>query len=64
MNAANEVAVNAFLEERITFQSIPRVIEEVMARHAPGAVSSLGIVLEADAWARSQAQIIMKKGIG
>ncbi|NTV54725.1 MAG: 1-deoxy-D-xylulose-5-phosphate reductoisomerase, partial [Syntrophaceae bacterium] len=53
-----------FLEERITFQSIPRVIEEVMTRHAPGAVSSLGIVLEADAWARSQAQIIMKKGIG
>jgi len=27
-------------------------------------VSSLGIVLEADVWARSQAQIIMKKGIG
>jgi 1-deoxy-D-xylulose-5-phosphate reductoisomerase len=64
MNAANEVAVNAFLEERIAFQSIARVIEEVMTRHVPGAVSSLEMVLEADAWARSQAEEILKKGIG
>jgi 1-deoxy-D-xylulose-5-phosphate reductoisomerase len=64
MNAANEVTVNAFLEERIAFQSIARVIEEVMTRHVPGAVSSLEMVLEADAWARSQAEEILKKGIG
>jgi len=64
MNAANEVAVNAFLEEKIPFQSIARVIEEVMSRHAPADVSSLEAVLEADAQARRQAEEILKKGIG
>ena len=64
MNAANEVAVHAFLEERIAFQAIARVIEEVMTRHVPGAVSSLERVLEADSWARNQAEEILKKGIG
>ena len=64
MNAANEIAVNAFLEEKIPFQSIARVIEEVMSRHAPADVSSLEAVLEADAQARRQAEEILKKGIG
>jgi 1-deoxy-D-xylulose-5-phosphate reductoisomerase len=64
MNAANEVAVHAFLEERIAFQSIARVIEEVMTRHVPGDVSSLEMVLETDSWARSEAEEILKKGIG
>jgi 1-deoxy-D-xylulose-5-phosphate reductoisomerase len=64
MNAANEVAVNAFLEEKIPFQSIARVIEEVMSRHVPSDVSSLEAVLEADSQARRQAEEILKKGIG
>jgi 1-deoxy-D-xylulose-5-phosphate reductoisomerase len=64
MNAANEVAVNAFLEEKIPFQSIARVIEEVMSWHAPADVSSLEAVLEADSQARRQAEEILKKGIG
>jgi 1-deoxy-D-xylulose-5-phosphate reductoisomerase len=64
MNAANEVAVNAFLEEKIPFQSIARVIEEVMSRHAPADVSSLEAVLEVDSQARRQAEEILKKGMG
>ncbi len=64
MNAANEVAVNAFLEEKIPFQSIARVIEEVMSRHVPSDVSSLEAVLEADSQARREAEEILKKGIG
>ncbi|MGE5799906.1 MAG: 1-deoxy-D-xylulose-5-phosphate reductoisomerase [Syntrophaceae bacterium] len=64
MNAANEVAVNAFLEEKIPFQSIARVIEEVMSRHVPSDISSLETVLEADSQARRQAEEILKKGIG
>ena len=64
MNAANEVAVNAFLEEKIPFQSIARVIEEVMSRHVPADVSSLEVVLEADLRARRQAEEILKKGTG
>lgn len=64
MNAANEAAVNAFLEGRIAFTDIARIIEGVMARHAPGGLSSLQDVLSADAWARGQAEEIMNKGTG
>ena len=64
MNAANEAAVNAFLEGRIAFLDIARVIESVMTRHAAAELSSLQAVLSADAWARRQAEEIMKKGTG
>ena len=64
MNAANEAAVNAFLEGRIPFAVIAQVIEDVMARHAPVDLSSLQDVLSADAWARGQAEQIMNKGTG
>ena len=64
MNAANEEAVNAFLEGRIAFLDIARVIEHVMARHAVVELTSLQAVLSADAWARGQAEEIMKEGTG
>jgi 1-deoxy-D-xylulose-5-phosphate reductoisomerase len=64
MNAANEVAVTSFLEEKVSFPAIARVIEEVMSLHAPVSISSLETVLSADAWARNQAEEILKKGIG
>ena len=60
LNAANEVAVAAFLGERIGFLDIPRVVEEtlnVTARHNAEA-GSLDGVLAADAHARSQANEI------
>ena len=62
MNAANEAAVNAFLGERVPFAAIARTIEDVMSRHEPRGLSSLEAVLEADAWARRQAEEILSKG--
>lgn len=55
MNAANEVAVSAFLDRRISFPSIWRLVEEVMNRHTSVANPSLDAILEADRWAREEA---------
>src|SRR5437660_6193157 len=56
MNAANEIAVAAFLDRQVRFPDIWRVVEEVMNRHAPVARPDLDAILEADQWAREQAQ--------
>ncbi|MEP6903442.1 MAG: 1-deoxy-D-xylulose-5-phosphate reductoisomerase [Actinomycetota bacterium] len=55
LNAANEIAVQAFLDDIIRLSDIPRIIESVMNEHAAQAVLSLEIVLETDAWARTKA---------
>jgi 1-deoxy-D-xylulose-5-phosphate reductoisomerase len=56
LNAANEVAVEAFLASRLGFTAIPSVIERTMNAHAPASVSTLQAVRQADAWARSHAR--------
>ncbi|HMK43619.1 MAG TPA: 1-deoxy-D-xylulose-5-phosphate reductoisomerase [Dissulfurispiraceae bacterium] len=56
MNAANEIAVNAFLEKRIRFVDIPRVIETVMGAHTIAPAGKIDAVIEADRWARRRAQ--------
>ncbi|MFA7299035.1 MAG: 1-deoxy-D-xylulose-5-phosphate reductoisomerase, partial [Sideroxydans sp.] len=56
LNAANEVAVAAFLERRITFLDIPRLIEAVLGSVARNEVHVLQDVLDADASARRAAQ--------
>jgi len=56
LNAADEVAVAAFLERRIRFDQIPRIIEEVLAATNSGKLESIANVLEADAEARRSAQ--------
>ena len=56
LNAANEEAVRAFIEERIALTDIPRVIEAVMAQHHRRAADSLEAVLTADRDARAAAQ--------
>jgi 1-deoxy-D-xylulose-5-phosphate reductoisomerase len=59
LNAANEVAVRAFLDGRVPFPAIAATNETVLASHLArpgrGPVAELGDVLEADAWARSRA---------
>jgi len=52
LNAADEVAVAAFLEGRIGFDQIPRVIEEVLSATESGYLESIQKVLEADGNAR------------
>jgi 1-deoxy-D-xylulose-5-phosphate reductoisomerase len=56
LNAANEEAVAAFLEERLPFPAIPETIEEVMGDHPSTGVGRLEDVLEADRWARDRAR--------
>jgi 1-deoxy-D-xylulose-5-phosphate reductoisomerase len=55
LNAANEVAVRAYLEERIGFLEIARLIRKTMDAHVPQAVKNLEDVLEADRWGRERA---------
>lgn len=56
MNAANEEAVQAFIDERIALSDIPLVIESVMDQHEPLAVKDLDSVLNADRTGRALAQ--------
>jgi 1-deoxy-D-xylulose-5-phosphate reductoisomerase len=55
LNAANETAVAAFLEERIRLTDIARVIQNVLDRHESRPVTNLDIVLETDRAARQSA---------
>lgn len=55
LNAANEVAVGAYLSGRIGFLEIARLIRKTMDGHAPQAAKSLEDVLEADRWGRERA---------
>jgi 1-deoxy-D-xylulose-5-phosphate reductoisomerase len=56
LNAADEVAVASFLEGKIRFDQIPRVIEDVLAETNSGALESIQTVLAADAEARRLAR--------
>jgi len=55
-NAANEVAVAAFLAGEVSFGRISEIIEAVLDDHRPGPATSLAVVREADQWARGQAR--------
>ena len=52
LNAADEVAVQAFLERRISFTDIPRLIEDTLDAHEGGSGVTFESVMAADAWAR------------
>jgi 1-deoxy-D-xylulose-5-phosphate reductoisomerase len=65
MNAANEVAVKAFLDGRLAFTDIVRVAQEVVEDHDTGDATTLEEVLAADADARRAAgSIILKRSKG
>ncbi len=55
LNAANEVAVAAFLDGRLSWRGIADVVDEVLAEHDPGNVESPEDVVEADGRARRRA---------
>jgi 1-deoxy-D-xylulose-5-phosphate reductoisomerase len=61
LNAADEMAVAAFLEENIAFDDIPLVIEEVLSKTENSKLESIQQVLEADAEARRRAQLSLSK---
>ncbi len=54
LNAANEAAVELFLEEKITFLQIPQLLEQVCERHEVKAQPNLEEILAADRWARAE----------
>jgi 1-deoxy-D-xylulose-5-phosphate reductoisomerase len=56
LNAADEIAVAAFLEGKIRFDQIPRIIEDTLTETSCGALESIKKVLDADADARRAAQ--------
>ncbi|HEX8738257.1 MAG TPA: 1-deoxy-D-xylulose-5-phosphate reductoisomerase [Pyrinomonadaceae bacterium] len=61
LNAANEIAVQAFLDGKIRLSEISQIIEAVMNEHQTQPVSSLEIVLQADGFARKRAIMSLEK---
>ena len=60
LNAANEVAVAAFLEERIAFCDISDCLDEVLQRHVPSESGDLESIIRADEEARRMARHILE----
>ena len=61
LNAANEEAVFAFLDERIAFDDITRAVETTLEAHDPVPAGNLDTVFEVDAWARDYARGVIQK---
>ena len=59
LNAANEIAVSAFLEGKTGFLEIPNLIEKTMEIHEPYPIDNIEAVLKADTWARETAQQLL-----
>lgn len=62
MNAANEVAVAGFLEEKIGFMDIAALVREVTESHVPVEIESFGHLMELDSWAREEAARRIRNG--
>ncbi len=59
MNAANEIAVEAFLNGGIRFTNIVEIIRSTMDDHSPREIDTLEDALEADRWAREKAESLV-----
>ncbi|WDL97351.1 1-deoxy-D-xylulose-5-phosphate reductoisomerase [Alicyclobacillus sp. ALC3] len=62
LNAANEVAVEGFLQGRMTFLGMAKLVEDVLSVCASGQPSDLDDIFAMDDWARKTAHRIMEKG--
>jgi 1-deoxy-D-xylulose-5-phosphate reductoisomerase len=62
LNAANEVAANAFLEGSLKFTEIPLLLQRVMEEHEVKRVQTIEDILRADHWAREKAKAIISEG--
>lgn len=61
LNAANEICVSAFLEEKINFTKIPLIIEKVLLSHKKITEPCLEDIICADKWARQETQNLIAK---
>ncbi len=59
LNAANEIAVQAFLDNRITFLDIHKTVKETMDQHVVNSDDDLACIMGADRWARTSASAII-----
>lgn len=59
LNAADEIAVSAFMENKIRFADLPKIIEKVLDRHKSVNDPSLEEILQADLWAKKEAEQII-----
>ncbi len=64
LNAANEVAVQAFLDERIRFVDIPVVLAKTLERDGGATADSLDALLAADRRARQTTEQLLEQGVG
>jgi 1-deoxy-D-xylulose-5-phosphate reductoisomerase len=62
LNAADEVAVAAFLDGALALGRVPEVVAAVLERHDPAPVGSLEQLREVDAWARAEARRALARG--
>jgi 1-deoxy-D-xylulose-5-phosphate reductoisomerase len=60
LNAANEIAVSAFLEGSLKFTEIPLLLQRVMEEHEVKSVHTIEDILKADHWARERAKAILE----
>jgi 1-deoxy-D-xylulose-5-phosphate reductoisomerase len=63
MNAANEIAVTAFLSKEIKFTDIAEVVVKTMNAHKISKNALLDAFIEADSWARQYAENLINKKI-
>ncbi len=61
LNAANEVAVNLFLQEQIGFSDLPFLVERALEAHEPISLDDLEDVRRADGWARDYTYNVVKQ---
>jgi 1-deoxy-D-xylulose-5-phosphate reductoisomerase len=61
LNAANEMAVKAFLDNRLPFTGIHPIIDQTLSRHGSSGGGNLSDILAADAWARNTARDLIRQ---
>jgi len=61
LNAADEVAVSAFLQEKIAFTDLPDIVNRVLDNHAVKADPSISDILQADVMARQETGKIIER---
>ena len=63
LNAANEVAVEAFLNKEITFLAIPEILRRVLDTHRNGTLTHIDEALRADRWGRLAARRLIDAAV-
>jgi 1-deoxy-D-xylulose-5-phosphate reductoisomerase len=61
LNAADEVAVSAFIKKKIRFIDLPKIIEKILVLHNSINIPSLDDILQADLWARIETKEIIER---